>query len=84
MNTLFKSVAAAAVLSVAIAAPAEVRADALPKSMLGAWCIKGDGYGRTRPMLHQRKKAGSTWLGRRQFPHCFAAIGLKRLTQGRK
>jgi hypothetical protein len=45
MNTLFKSVAAAAVLSVAIAAPAEVRADALPKSMLGAWCIKGDGYG---------------------------------------
>jgi hypothetical protein len=27
---------------------------------------------------------GSTWLGRRRFPHCFAAIGLKRLTQGRK
>src|SRR6516225_334989 len=27
---------------------------------------------------------GSTGLGRWQFPHCFAAIGLKRLSQARK
>src|SRR5215831_2173860 len=43
------------------------------------------GYGeKPDPKLPSRNREGSTWLGRRRFPHCFAAIGLKRLTQGRK